>query len=128
MVYDLATTIDISVTCVPSSPANYNRYNKRLIKTALNGMVGRAGITEFSINTQELENMRQGSLIGSGSYGTQEKIYNAQLWVGQNSVFTVESKLIGRSHREADTVFAEILKSIKVKETKELEKTKDTID
>lgn len=116
MVYDLSTTVDVSVTCVPSTPANYQRYNERVIKAALNGMVGRAGITDFSINTQETENTRQGSLIGTGNYGKQKRIYNAQLWIGQNSVFTMEAKLIGRKHHEADTVFSEILKSIKKKQ------------
>lgn len=115
MVYDLSTTVEVSVTCIPSSPANYNRYNDRVIKAALNGMVERAGVTNFNINTKEYDDMRQGSLIGTGKYGRQKRVYNAQLWIGQNSVFTVEAKLTGRSHREADTVFGNILDSIKVK-------------
>ena len=117
MVYDLTTTVDVSVTCVPSSPANYKRYSERVIKAALNGMVRRVGVDQFNINTREEENMRQGSLIGAGKQGRQNKIYNAQLWVGQNSVFTVEAQLVGSSHREADTVFSDILKSMKVKES-----------
>ena len=116
MVYDLSTTVDVTVTCVPSTPANYNRYNERVIKAALGGMVKRAGINEFKIHTVERENTRQGSLIGSGTYGKQNKIYNAQLWIGQNSVFTMEAKLVGRKHIEADATFSEILKSIQVKE------------
>ncbi len=116
MVYDLTTTVDVSVTCIPSTPENYKRYSERVIKTALNGMVERVGITDYSINTQEREDVHHGALIGTGKYGRQNKIYNAQLWIGQNSIFTVEAKLIGRSHHEADLVFSEILKSIQKKQ------------
>ncbi len=119
MVYNLSTTVEISVTCIPSSPVNYNRYNDRVIKTALNGMVERAAVTDFNINTKEYEDMRQGSLIGTGKYGRQKRIYNAQLWIGQNSVFTVEAKLTGRKHGEADTVFGDILNSIQKKQAEE---------
>ena len=121
MVYNSGTTVDINVTCVPSKPNNYSRYNERVIKSALNGMVGRSQVTEFTINTEELEDIRRGSLIGETKIGNQERIYNAQLWVGQNSVMTIEAKLIGRANDEADTTFTDILNSIKQKELEEIE-------
>ncbi|HPF79282.1 MAG TPA: hypothetical protein PLF01_08350, partial [Alphaproteobacteria bacterium] len=114
-VYDLTTTVEVSVTCVPSSPANYDRYNENVIRAALKGMVERAELKEYNINTKEDGDIRQGFLIGTGNYGRQTRIYNAQLWIGQNSVFTVEAKLTGRSHQEADTAFGDILNTIKRK-------------
>lgn len=119
MVYDLRSTVDISVTCVPSTTSNYNRYNERVIKAALNGMVKRVGISEYSLHTEEKEDFRHGVLSGSSkqnALGMQGKIYNAQLWVGQNSIFTMEAKLTGPTHREAEAVFSDILKSVQVKE------------
>lgn len=115
MVYDLTTTVEIGVSCVPSTPAQFSRYSEPVIRAALNGMVARAGISEFSIKTDETEDTRQGSLVGTGPHGRSQKIYNAQLWVGQNSVFTVESKLIGGENSKADSAFSAILKSIKKK-------------
>ena len=123
MVYDLKTTVEVSVTCAPSSPADYSRYNDRVIKAALNGMVSRANITEFEINTNEQDDVRQGSLIGTSTYGKQGRIYNAQLWIGQNSVMTIEAKLTGPKDNEADASFGDILASIQVK--KETTKTAD---
>ena len=121
MVYNTATTVDINVTCVPSKPSNYNRYNDRVIRSALNGMVQRSQVTDFTVNTDEQEDMRHGSLIGESKVRGMERIYNAQLWVGQNSVMTIEAKLIGRKHHEADAVFTDVLKSIKRKEVEEIE-------
>jgi hypothetical protein len=117
-VYDLQTTIDVTANCAPSTPANYTRYNEDVIKSVLTGMVKRADIQSFEINTRELETARQGSLLGTGTYGKQERIYNAQIWVGQNSVLTIEAKLVGQSHEKADETFADILASIGVKAKK----------
>ena len=116
MVYDVTTTIEVSVTCVPSDAAKYEAYSERVISLALNGMVKRADITEQEINTTQEETYRRGSLLGSAKRGKQNSIYNAQIWVGQNSVMTTEAKLIGPYHEKADVVFSKILASIKSKD------------
>lgn len=118
MVYDVTTTIEVSVTCVPSTPEKYKNYTENVIGTALKGMVDRADITDHEINTQQMDDFRNGSLLGSAKRGKQNSIYNAQIWVGQKSVMTVESFLIGPEHPEADAVFGEVLASIKKKEQK----------
>lgn len=116
MVYNLATTLEVNVTCVPSTPANYARYNDRVIRAALKGMVTRANIKDHEINVQESEETRQGSLLGTSKTGRHENIYNAQLWVGQNSIMTVEAKLSGDKNIEADSTFGDIIATIQVKE------------
>jgi hypothetical protein len=114
-VYDMRTTVEINVSCVPSSPEQYARYSEPVIRAALNGMVNKMGMQEFTIDTTEENDIRKGVLIGAGSYGRQNRIYNGQLWVGQNSVLTIEAKLTGEEHSEADDHFTNILKSIKKK-------------
>lgn len=126
MVYDMATTVDINVTCIPSNESNYDRYNERVIRSALNGMVERAEIEEFEINTEEENGVRKGSLLGTGIYGRQNKIYNAQLWVGPHSILTVEGKLIGNAHNEADDVFGNILASISKKQKRKEKPAEDS--
>ncbi|NCO03013.1 MAG: hypothetical protein GW903_02340 [Alphaproteobacteria bacterium] len=112
MVYDMRTTIDVSVTCVPSNPQSYERYTEPVMRAALKGMAPRAQIDSFDINFVDLETHRHASLNGQGGNGSQAKIYSAQLWSGQNSLMTVEAKLVGQSHPQADAVFSEILKSL----------------
>lgn len=117
-VYSLESSIDITAHCAPSTPKNYERYTEGVIAAALKGMRNRANIDNADINTQEIEGpkVRQGSLLGTGTYGKQDHIYNAQIWVGENSILTVEAKLIGQSNTEAEENFSEILASIKVKD------------
>lgn len=116
-VYDMQTTVEVTAQCRPSKPENYNQYNEAVINTVLKSMVKRADIEQYDLNTQELEDqkVRQGSLLGTGTYNNQEKIYNAQIWVGENSILTIEGKMIGKNNQEADEAFADILASIGVK-------------
>lgn len=123
MVYDMRTTIDVSVTCVPSNPENYERYSELVMRAALKGMAPRAQIDSFDISFDDLGTHRHGSLNGQGGRGSQAKIYSAQLWSGQNSLMTVEAKLVGQSHPEADAVFSEILRSLHPKKEDESIKT-----
>ncbi len=124
MVYDLSTTVDVSVSCAPSTPENFERYNERVMSAALQGMVARKFITEYNINYDERESTKQATLTGTGQTGRQGKIYTAQLWVGPNSVFTLQAELIGAEHPEGDTVFKDILNSIKEKPGKQLPRPK----
>ncbi len=78
-------------------------------------MTRKEEIEQPSINVSDEGDYRIGTLLGTGTYGKQGRIYNAQIWVGQNSVMTIEAKLAGPTHHEADAVFTEILKSVKKK-------------
>lgn len=118
MVYDLQTTVDISVNCTPSTPANYARYTKGVMKAALAGMIQDRNLETHDINYAEEKTTKSAALSGTGKTGAQNKIYTAQLWVGQNSVFTVQAELIGDAHDKADESFGNILKSLKTKEGK----------
>lgn len=118
MVYDLRTTVDVSVTCVPSNPDNYARYNEAVMKAALDGMMRRKGVEGADIDFKEDENFRHASLSGQAGSGRQGKLFTAQLWSGQNSLMTVEASITGNAHPEADATFTEILRSLHPKDQK----------
>lgn len=124
MVYDLQTTVDITATCNPSTPEDYARYNEQVLRAALFGMIDNRNLTSHETNFDQQEKVRSASITGTGTTGAQEKIYTGQLWVGPNSVFTVQAELIGAAHETGDKSFGDILSSIKVKEGKQLPKPK----
>lgn len=115
MVYDLQTTVDVSVTCNPSTPAAYERYNESVMKAALTGMVSDRDLETHNIQFKQEKEYRNAALTGTGTTGRQDKIYSAQMWIGKNSVFTVQAELIGNAHPAADKTFSDILRSIQVK-------------
>jgi hypothetical protein len=120
MVYDLSTTVDVSVTCNPSAGGNnFERYNEQVMRAALEGMIDRRNIETYEIGFQQYETVRSATLTGSGKSGRQDKIYTAQIWVGPKSVFTMQAELVGGAHPNADAVFRDILKSLEVQGVKE---------
>jgi hypothetical protein len=129
MVYDLQTTVDVTVTCNPSTPAAYEKYNEGVMRAALAGMVENRDLTSHEVRFQQLdkEKAKNAALTGAGMTGRQEKIYSGQLWIGQNSVFTVQAELVGGAHEKADKSFRDILASIKTKEGKQLPKPEKAV-
>lgn len=124
MVYDLQTTVDVSVTCNPSTPADYKRYSEAVMKTALYGMIDNRNLKTHDIKFSQREKTKTAALTGEGITGSEEKIYTGQIWVGPNSVFTIQAELVGRAHAVADKSFGDILSSITEKEGKQLPKPK----
>lgn len=121
MVYDLRTTVDVSVTCTPSTPAAYKQYTDSVMKAALAGMIDDRNLTTHDIKIDpDKDGVKSAAITGVGKTGTQDKIYSAQLWIGQNSVFSVQAELIGGEHDVADKSFRDILQSITRKDGKQI--------
>ena len=121
MVYDLQTTVDVTANCTPSTPGNYKRYSEGVMKAALAGMVEDRNLTEHEIKfTDEKDGTKSAGITGVGVTGSTNKIYTGQLWIGPNSVFTVQAELVGSEHPQGDKVFSDILASIKTKPGKQL--------
>ena len=112
-IYNNNSTLDVSVTCVPSSTTKFQRYNEPVMRTILKGMGAKANIDNQAVNIKNDNDYRQGVLQGSRRLNDSEKIYEAQLWIGQNSVLTVEGTMTGEQTPEADRTFKSIMSSIK---------------
>lgn len=129
MVYDLQTTVDVSVTCNPSTPVAFGKYNEAVMRAALAGMVENRNLETHEVRFMEdnKTKTKSAALSGTGTTGRQEKIYTAQLWIGQNSVFTIQAELVGGAHEVADKSFSDILSSIKTKKGKQVPRPKKSV-
>lgn len=115
MVYEMQTTVDVKVSCNPLSPGHYEQYDEEVTRMALNGMAARVGVQQSTTQYTQENAVKRTTLSGTGMTGRQNKIYVAQIWTAPQSIFTLEAELIGPEHPQADLVFSEILKSIKMK-------------
>jgi hypothetical protein len=118
-VYDMHTTINFRVTCNPSPEGALERYSGETLKTVLKGMIDEHTVPEYELHFMENEGAKIASLTGSGITGRTPMIYTAQIWVGSQSVFTLEGELIGKGNEKSDNLFAEIISSIEIKKQKE---------
>lgn len=112
-VYELKTTVSVRLTCNPADGNMYERYNTAVMKATLEGMVSRnRDVKDYRISLREQGGAKVANLVGSGEMGLTPTLYVAQIWIGRESVFTVEAQLIGEELPVADAAFRDILTSI----------------
>jgi hypothetical protein len=117
-VFALDATVNFNVTCNPPEKNMYDHYSGEVMKETLIALVGKGKLDKYETDFQQFPEAKQASLLGTGKSGNSEKIYIAQLWIGHQSVFTVEGELIGEQTDDADKMFADILRSIRYKDWK----------
>lgn len=124
-VFKTKTTVNFRVTCNPAPEGAMERYSGATMKTVLKGMIDNQTITKHETNFTESEYAKIATLTGEGQTGLSPMIYTSQIWIGPESLLTVEGELIGEEYGDAGELFVEILSSIKSK-AEEAEKTKES--
>ena len=116
-VFDLAATVNFRVICNPADKDTIAYYTPEVMENTLEAMTNRATVKveHFETSAREDENYRQAGLVGESTIGGQPAIYLGQIWVGEKSIFSIEGELIGETHKQADELFRDILRSVKRK-------------
>ena len=126
-VFDLAATVNFRVICNPADKTTIDYYTPKVMEGTLEAMSKRATVKveHYETSARESEDYRQAGLVGESEIAGEPTIYLAQLWVGKNSIFSIEGELIGETHKKADELFRDILRSVKFKsEAKQEEEDK----
>ncbi|HRQ59989.1 MAG TPA: hypothetical protein PLO23_00475 [Alphaproteobacteria bacterium] len=113
--YEVAATVNVRVICNPVAEGVKDRYTEEVAKAAVKAMAEKNNLTEYRTSFRSEAAVNQAGLVGEGLVGNDPKIYIAQLWVGEKSVMSVEAEIIGQAFEDADKLFAETLKSVKLK-------------
>ncbi len=124
-VFGMRTTVNFRVTCNPAGADMYERADRETMIAVLRGLVDKEMIEEYNIHFSESEGAKLAGLSGTGTAGRDGMIYTAQVWIGKDSVLTVEGELIGATHDPADSMFADILGSIRIAEPETPEENAD---
>lgn len=123
-VYALDATVRFRVVCNPISQEIKRRYSGEIMQATLEAMTKSKTVKTFETSFREEDNYKHASLVGEGLMGRTPTIFIAQLWIGEQSAFTVEAELTGNEHEEADKLFSEVLRSISPKNQPDTAKTK----
>lgn len=112
-VYDLETSVGVHVSCNKADPGMTARYSEDVMKKTLESMARNKPVKNYTLNATTKDWGKAATLFGEGTKGMSSTLYVAQIWVGKDSVFTVEGELSGKVHDESDALFSSILKSIR---------------
>jgi hypothetical protein len=118
-VYGIDSTVTYNVSCTATDGDMYGKYDDNVMRTTLQGMTRTLNLDTSQTGFMPLKEAKMAVLLGSGKTenGQDDLIYTAQLWIGHKSVFTLEGQLRGKYQPDADRLFAEILKTAKLKGT-----------
>lgn len=112
-VFDLTATLNFFVTCKMVDETVYSDFTQDIMRTTL---IARAGnrLETFETYFDARDDYKTAALLGAGNSpnGKDMMMYMSQLWIGKESILTVESELIGPQHEDAERMFAAILQSI----------------
>lgn len=113
-VFSLDATVNVYVSCQPTSTNARKDYTSDLLRTSLLARPGVSDLETYDITFSETDKAIMGALLGAGETpnGNDVMIYVAEIWAGDNSVFTLEGELIGKQSEDADKIFGTILRSL----------------
>jgi len=117
-VFGLDATVNIYVHCEPGDENLRDSFSPDTMRTALLARPGVDRLEVYDISHDNGDLAETAAIIGAGKTpnGNDVVIYVGQLWVGDNSMFTMEGELIGSDVEDADFLFADIMRSLRHKD------------
>ena len=114
--FDDGSTIDVKMSCNKITEETYNRFSKEEILFTFESFIrANENIDNFGMSYSDFMASKRAYALASGKEGLSPTINILYLWVGKNSLMSLDAKLIGESTELSDNLFAEITKSIKNK-------------
>jgi hypothetical protein len=115
-VYDLEASVNFRVICNPVADSVYDQYSKEIMTGVLQSMSKGTMVESANSSFREEPQYKQAGLAGEGKIGKASMIYIAQLWIAENSAFSLEGELVGEQDDRADQLFANILRTVSYKD------------
>lgn len=119
--FNLDATINFRVICNKIGQDIKDKYTKDIMQATLQEMTKNSVVEtiETTYHQDEEGRFRIAGLVAEGKVGLIPSIFIAQMWLGENSAFSVEAEMIGDAYLESDALFRDIMRSISYKEKTE---------
>lgn len=112
-VYDLSSTVALRVVCNPSPPEIYKDYTAEVLGLTLKGMTQNNYVETINDTFREEDGYKHAGLVAQGIEGRSDKIYIAQMWIGRQSVLTLEAEMVGEPNDAGDALFSKLLENVR---------------
>lgn len=109
--------VNVEVSCTPVSQDMLTKYDQEVMTNVLKGLLRQQNLKsmpEAVYNETDFARIVAASAVKRS--GFTDKIYVAQLWAGDQSIMTLEAEAGGVENKQADQLFANILRSIQLHE------------
>ena len=114
-IYAMDSALRISSTCNRAEDGMLERYSGEVMEFTLKSM-SRNKADDPQTGYNDLGFAKQAILLGGRvDEDGSENVYMAQIWIGKDSVMTVEGEVTGADNPDADQLFSTIMGSIRHK-------------
>lgn len=107
-------SIHIDLSCNSIGQIPYDNYNKeKMLFTAESYLLSQGNtLDDYELRYIGHENSKRVLVFGSGKSGLSDMIYFGHVWLGRNSLMSMNARIIGAGNELADNVFKSILVSL----------------
>ncbi len=112
------SSTNFRVTCNPLSAAEVEKYSTAIIEETLKQLVKSNNLVPYDSQSSEEDGYKSSSTISLSQRDGKPLIYNAQIWIGKKSMFTIEAEMLGDANDDIQSTFANILKKTYPKDKK----------
>lgn len=105
-------------TCLPLKTDEADKYTPALIEETLRKLVQSNDLIVYDLQNSNHDSYRSSSAISISQRNEKPLVYNAQIWVGKKSIFTIEGEMVGDSNDVIQETFATILRNTYAKDRK----------
>lgn len=112
------SSTNFRVTCNSLSPDEIQKYTTAVVEETLKQLVKSNNLIPYDSQSSDKDGYKSSSTISLSFRDDKAVIYNAQIWMGKKSMFTLEAEMIGEDNDEIQSIFASILRNTYPKDRK----------
>jgi hypothetical protein len=113
-----SASTNFRVTCNPLDANEAGKYTPKIIEETLKKLVQSNNLIIYDIQSSKNDTYKSASAISVSQRDEKALVYNAQIWVGKKSIFTIEGEMIGDGNEVIQETFANILRNTYAKDRK----------
>jgi hypothetical protein len=113
-----SASTNFRVTCNPLDANEAEKYTPKIIEETLKKLVQSNNLIIYDIQSSKNDTYKSASAISVSQRDEKALVYNAQIWVGKKSIFTIEGEMIGDGNEVIQETFANILRNTYAKDRK----------
>lgn len=99
------------VTCNKLDSEAVKTYTPEIIEETVSQLAKSNHLIPYDIKSDESNGYKNASILSLSERDGKSLIYNAQIWIGKKSMFTLEAEMLGASNEDIQSTFADILRN-----------------
>ncbi|HNQ92513.1 MAG TPA: hypothetical protein PKI93_06230 [Alphaproteobacteria bacterium] len=120
------SSLNVRVTCVAYPKEELDTYTPEVAEETLKRLLKDQNMEAYDISSDEQDGFRRSTSMSIGTKDNTPYMYTGQIWIGEQSMFTIEAQMKGPQNEQIGKTFAEILKATHAKNNKSEKEDKKT--